>query len=160
MKTKTKLFNALIAVILFLMPNVNFGQTAPTLGTTSGFALFTAGGAFSTNSEAGTVVTGDVGNHTGANSAFPPGTLNGTAHWLDGLSTTAATDVLTAYSDLNQGGSVISVTLDGQTLTPGVYFTGTGASATLSGTLTLDGGLNPNAIFIIRVDGALAIAAS
>ncbi|MHB8261440.1 MAG: hypothetical protein ACYDEC_14340, partial [Bacteroidia bacterium] len=60
---KNKLQNALTAVILLLIQTINFGQTAPTLGTTSGFALFTAGGAFSTNSEAGTVVTGDVGNH-------------------------------------------------------------------------------------------------
>jgi len=157
---KTQLLNVLTAITLFIIPNVNFGQTAPTLGTTSSFALFTAGGAFSTNSEAGTIVTGDVGNHTGANSAFPPGTLNGTAHWLDGVATTAATDVVTAYTDLNQGGTAISATLDGQALNPGVFFTGTGAAATLSGTLTLDGGGNSNAIFIIRIDGALTIATS
>lgn len=157
-KIKTQLLNGLIMVVLFLMPNVNFGQVAATLGTTSNFALFTAAGAFSTNSEAGTVVTGDVGNFTGANSAFPPGTLNGTAHWLDGVAITAAADVANAYTSLNQGGSVISATLDGQILNPGVYFIG--SAAALSGSLTLDGGGNSNAIFIIRVDGALSIAAS
>ncbi|NDP19580.1 MAG: DUF3494 domain-containing protein, partial [Paludibacter sp.] len=149
--------NLVLAVLLFLMPVFLFGQAPPTLGTTSSFALFTASGAFS-NVGASTTVTGDVGTNVGAFSAFPPGTLVGQQHVADATSAQAATDVATAYSSLNQGGVVISVGLGGQTLTPGVY--STGAASTLNGTLTLDGQGNSNAIFIIRIGGALSTGIS
>jgi hypothetical protein len=150
---KSILLLFITAVALLSFPKVNFGQ-APNLGTTSSFALFTAAGEF-TNVGAATYVTGDVGNHTGANSAFPPGTLVGNTHWLDSTSTQAAIDVATAYSDLTQGGSVIGVTLGNDTvLTPGIY--STGAASTLNGNLILDGLNNPNALFIIRIGGALS----
>jgi hypothetical protein len=152
MKSILLLFITVVTLISF--PKVNFGQTAPNLGTTSGFALFTASGLFSTNAEAGTFVTGDVGNNAGTNSAFPPGTLIGNTHWLDGVAGTAAADVATAYADLNQGGAVIGVGLAGQVLTTGVYQTG--AASTLNGNITLNGGGDPNALFIIRIGGALS----
>ncbi len=151
---KNKLLTLLTAVIAFLMQNVIFGQ-APNLGTTSSFALFTAGGAFSNIGNA-TIVTGDVGTHVGAFTAFPPGTLVGQKHWLDPTSTSAATDVLAAYNYLSTlGGTVLGVTLgSGQHLTQGVY--NTGAASTLNGTLTLDGEGDPNALFIIRIGGAFS----
>ncbi len=150
-------FSLVIAVILLLLQSFSFGQTAPNLGTTSGFALFTAAGAFNVTGSS-TVVTGDVGTNNGAFNGFAPGTLTGTKHVADPTSTLAATDVATAYSDLNQGGSVIGVGLGGQTLTQGVYQTG--AASTLNGNITLDGGGNSNALFIIRIGGALSVSAS
>jgi hypothetical protein len=154
---KKKLLPILTAVILLTIPNVNFGQTAPTLGTTSTFALFTASGAFSVTGAS--TVTGDVGNHVGAFTGFPPGTLVGQKHVADPASAQAATDVAVAYSDLTQSGTVIGVGLgNGQILLPGVYQTG--AASTLNGTLTLDGEGNPNALFIIRIGGAFATGAS
>jgi hypothetical protein len=153
-KMNFKLLLIIIVIVLFSIPKINFGQIAPTLGATSSFAIFTASGLFSTNSEAGTHVTGDVGNNAGANSAFPPGTLVGNTHWIDGIAANAATDVATAYSDLTQGGSVIGVGLAGQILTTGVYQTG--AASTLNGNITLDGQGNPGALFIIRIGGALS----
>jgi hypothetical protein len=153
MKMKNKLLTLLTAVILFLIPNVNFGQ-APRLGTTSGFALFTAGGAFSNIGDA-TIVTGDVGNNAGAFTAFPPGTLVGQRHVVDAVSATAAKDVLTAYSDLTQSGTVLGVTIvNGQVIAPGVW--ATGAASTLNGELTLDGNGDPAALFIIRIGGAFS----
>src|ERR1035437_1402390 len=152
---KSKLFNVLTAVILFLMPNANFGQ-APTLGTTSGFALFTAVGAFS-NIGAATYVTGDVGTNVGAFNAFPPGTVVGSIHVADPASTQAAIDVATAYSDLSEVtcGPVLGVTLgNNQVLTPNVYCIG--AASTLTGDLILDGQGDPNALFIIKINGALS----
>src|SRR5450759_679518 len=104
---KNKLLPILTAIILLLISNANFGQTAPTLGTTSTFALFTASGAFTVTGAS--TVTGNVGNHVGAFTGFPPGTLIGQKHSLDPASTTAATEVATAYSSLNQGGTVIGV---------------------------------------------------
>jgi len=143
-------------VILLLIPNVSFGQTAPTLDTTSTFALFTASGAFTVTGAS--TVTGNVGNHVGAFTGFPPGALIGQKHVADPASTQAATEVATAYSSLNQGGTVIGVGLgNGQILLPGVYQTG--AASTLNGNLILNGGGNSNALFVIRIGGAFAAGA-
>src|SRR5450759_3720992 len=153
---KNKLLPILTAVILLLISNVIFGQTAPTLGTTSNFALFTATGAFSVTGAS--TVTGNVGTHVGAFTGFPPGTLVGQIHVADPASAQAATDVAVAYTALTQGGTVIGVGLgNGQILLPGVYQTG--AASTLNGNLTLDGGGKPNALFIIRIGGAFATGA-
>ncbi|HYV92637.1 MAG TPA: ice-binding family protein [Chitinophagales bacterium] len=152
---KSKLLNALIAVILFLMPNVNFGQSAPDLGTASGFALFTAVGAF--DNIGASYVIGDVGTNVGAFNAFPPGTLVGQKHVADPASAQAATDIDVAYSYLDgvTCGPVIGVTLgNGQVLTPEVYCIG--AAATLNADLILDGEGNSDALFIIKIDGSLS----
>jgi len=135
-----------------------FGQSAPNLGTASTFALFTSVGAFS-NIGAATTVTGDVGTNVGAFTAFPPGTLVGQKHVADPASAQAATDVASAYSYLNglTCGPVIGVTLgSGQILTPNVYCIG--AAATLNGSLILDGGGDPDALFIFKINGALSTA--
>jgi hypothetical protein len=157
MKSK---FTQLIAMILFLVQNVTFGQ-APTLGTTSSFALFTATGALT--NDGASMVTGDVGTNTGAFTGFPPGVLVGLPHVIDGVSATAAEDVLVAYNFL--AGltplDVIGVGLGGPgevVLGPGVH--SIGAAATLNGTLTLDGGGDPNALFIFQINGALGTAAN
>jgi hypothetical protein len=154
---RTKLFNALTVFILFLLPNVNFGQ-APDLGAASGFALFTASGAF-TNVGA-TSVIGDVGTNLGAFTAFPPGTVVGQIHVVDGTSALAATAVDAAYSYLfaKTCDAVIGTTLEGQVLTSGVSCTG--AASTLNGNITLDGEGDPDALFIIKIGGALSVAAS
>jgi hypothetical protein len=154
---KRNLLIFFIAAFTVLISDVMFGQ-APNLGTTSGFALFTAVGAFNNDGES--VVTGNVGTNAGAFNAFPPGTLVGTKHVVDGVSVTAATDVATAYSSLAALTplDVIGVGLGGQILGPGVH--SIGAAATLAGVLTLDGGGDPDALFIIKINGALATAAS
>ena len=144
----------LIAILLLSYPKLNFGQAAPNLGAASGFALFTAAGAF--NGTGSSTVTGDVGNDAGLFNAFPPGTLFGVKHVADATSAQAKIDVIAAYGALNQIGIVLAVALGGQTLTPGVYFAG--AASTLNGTLTLDAAGDPNAIFIIRIGGAFAEA--
>ena len=152
---KTKLLISVSIIFLFCMPFVSYGQ-APTLGTTSSFALFTADGAFSNIGDA-TYVTGDVGNHVGQFSAFTPGTLIGQKHVADPVSTTAAADVLTAYSDLfSRTCGIVLDTLLGtnQVLTPNVYCIG--SASTLKGDLILDGQGNPNALFIFKINGALS----
>ena len=143
---RSKILLSVSIIFLLFFPEVNFGQ-APTLGTTSGFALFTSNGAFS-NVGAATIVIGDVGNHAGANSAFPPGTLIGNTHWLDVVSIQAAIDLGVAYSNFSTGGTVLGTPLEiPGILTPGVY--STGGAAALNGNLTLNAGGNPNALFII-----------
>lgn len=156
---RTQLFNALTVVILFLMPNVTFGQAPPALGGVASFALFTKAGAL--NTDGATVVTGDIASYT----VFPigftgPGTVYGTIYNIGSDSDPAFDDVSTLYSDLSGriGGTVKYTPLETQTFTPGVYTLG-GVTA-LNGTLTLDGGNDPNSIFIIQMGGALTVGAS
>lgn len=154
---KRKILFIVVTVILFLTSNVSFGQTAPNLGATSNFALFTATGAF--NGDGASTITGDIGTNAGAFTG--PGTLVGVSHVADAVSATAATDVATAYSSLTQGGSAINVTvLDGLVLTPGVYTIGAASSLSANGVLTLDGQGNPNSLFIIQIGGALTTSTS
>jgi PKD repeat protein len=152
---KSKLLIILTAVILFLIPDANYGQVAPTLGTTSSFALFTGSGAF--DNLGATIITGNIGSNTYSPSGFPiPGTVIGNIYNAsDAITATAAADVLTAYAALTQAGAVLGVTLDGLTINPGVYNTGAAATLNAGQTLTLNGLGNPNSIFIIRIGGAL-----
>ena len=161
MKSKSKLLLIIIATAFAILsfPKVSYGQVAPTLGTTSSFALFTANGAFNVTGAAN--VTGDVGTNVGAFTAFPPGILVGNKYVADATSAQAALDVAIAYADLTQAGStVIGVGLgNGQTLTPGNY--STGAASTLNLNLTLDALGVSSAIFVIQIGGAFqALAGS
>ncbi len=143
----------LTAIAVLAFPNLNFAQTAPNLGVASPFALFTGTGAF--NGDVGTSTLGDIGTNAGLFTY--PGTLVGTAHVMDAVSAQAATDVTAAFTALNVNnacGVVLGTPFGNQTLGPNVYCLG-GASV-LTGTLTLDGGGNPNAVFIFKVGGALS----
>lgn len=154
------LTHSIIKLLLFLAAPLMYCQNPPTLGVAGSFALFTATGAFG-NVGAGTTVTGDIGTNVGAFTGFPPGIVIGSTHVANAVSAQAATDVNTAYSYLSglTCGPVLGVTLgNGQILTPNVYCIG--AAATLTGSLFLNGQGNPNAIFIIKIDGALSTAAS
>ena len=152
---KRQIFTVLKVSLLLLIPHLIFGQ-APDLGAASGFALFTASGAFS-NTEALSVVTGDVGTNAGAFNGFPPGTLHGQIHVADPVSVQAATDVLTAYSYLSGltcGAGIGNILGGGQVLTPNIYCQG--AATTLNGDLILDGQGDPDALFIFQIGGAFA----
>ena len=147
-----KYFLFLPFIALFFLPNISSGQ-APNLGVSSKFALFTGVGAF--NGDFATSVVGDIGTNVGA--FTPVGFLVGSVHVADAVSAQAAADVLVAYADLagRVCGQVIGVGLgNGQILFPNTYCTG--AASTLNGNLTLNGGGNPNAIFIFQINGAFA----
>jgi hypothetical protein len=145
------------AIILVIIPNSNFGQ-APNLGAASSFAIFTSAGAF--NNTGATNVTGDIGSNTVALNGFPPGTVTGQIHSVpDAVTNQAANDIGLAYSYMSTlGGTAIGVLLAGQTLSPGIY--NTGAAADLTGNITLNGQGDPNALFIIRIGGALTVGAA
>lgn len=153
------LLSILALFITLIFPNLSLGQ-APNLGTASNFALFTAAGAF-TNSGA-SVVTGNIGTNAGALTGFPPGTVTGTINVANAASLQAANDVIAANNQLTAaacGPNPIGNSIGGLTLTPGVYCqTGPAAATDLTGVLTLDGGGNPNAVFIIKLSGAFSTA--
>jgi len=154
---KNKLLFIFIIALLFIYPQLNFGQ-APNLGAASGFALFTANGTF--NNTGTTNISGDIGTNVGLFTGFPPGVVNGQIHIADATSASAATAVQNAYTYMSTlGGAVLGVALvNAQIITPGVW--NTSAASTLNGTITLDGQGNPDAIFIIRIGGALVTGIS
>lgn len=153
---KKQLLLALTAVLLFLMPNVNFGQ-APDLGAASNFVLFTAAGAFNTEVADVSFVTGDVGTNVGAFYGFPPGVLIGQKHVADAVTAAATPFVHSAYQYLDQMtcGLVKTTPIGGgEILLPNIYCIG--EAAVLNGDLTLDGQGDTNALFVFQIDGAFA----
>ncbi|HBB93655.1 MAG TPA: hypothetical protein DC042_18485, partial [Bacteroidales bacterium] len=149
---KIKLLLILTCIAVLASPKPGFGQ-APSLGAASSFTLFTSVGAF--NALGPSIVTGDVGTNAGLFTGFPPGTITGSIHVEDATSLAAAGDLALAYGTLEAMtcGAVLGVGLGGgQVLAPNVYCTG--AATTLNGDLTLDGGGDPDALFVIKIDGS------
>jgi uncharacterized repeat protein (TIGR01451 family) len=154
---KNLLLILVAAASLLLFPKANYGQ-APALGTASSFALFTAAGAFTNVGP--TLINGDIGTNAGATD-FTGITIAGNIY-MPGSPTAAlaATAVEGAYGYMSTlGGAVLGITLgSGQIITPGIYFTG--AASTINGNLILDGEGDSDALFIIRIGGALATGGS
>lgn len=151
---KNKLLFILRVVTPLCFPMITFGQ-APNLGITSGFAAFTAVGAFG-NIEA-TNITGNIGTNAGALTGFLPGVVTGQIYVADSVTLQATTDASIAYSYLDgmTCDTIIGTTLgNNQVLAPKVYCMG--APSTLNGNLILDGQGNPNALFIFKINGAFS----
>ena len=105
-----------------------------------------------------TTIHGDVGLHPGTVfSGQDTVNLNGELHIADAVALQAKNDLLAAFN--NAAGRTIHTTgseLGGSTLTPGVYSSAT--SFQVTGTLTLDGQNNSNAVFIFQTGSALTTA--
>jgi serine protease AprX len=101
----------------------------------------------------GTAVTG-----------FPSGKVpGGTIHSADTLAAQAQVDTTTAYNSLvalscPAANNLTGQDLGGKTLTPGVYCFS--SSAQLTGTLTLNGLGNPNAVFVFKMGSTLTTASA
>ncbi len=129
---------------------------APALGILSDFSLFTSSGNVSNMGES--IVTGDIGTNDGSISGF--GNINGNIHDSDDDAGQADVALFVVYNQLNLANSTntIGTTMgNGQTLTSGVYSITGGAS--INDTLFLDAQNNPNATFIFKIDGSLAVHA-
>ena len=136
-------------------------STVP-LGSACSFGIL--GATPSVTSSGPTNVTGDVGIWPAASIVgFPPGTLTGAKHAGDAVAQTAQGDLTTAYNyaAAAAGGAVLPADIGGETLAPGVYKT-TSAQPTLgiTGNLTLDGGGDPNAVWIFQIVSSLTTAAT
>jgi len=156
---KTKLLSVLTAVILLLIPTLNFAQ-APPLGTAADFVLFSSVGAVT---NVGTYkylthLTGNVGTNSGSSTNF--GNVNGVMHDGDGASGQCAIDLLSAYNSLSA--AIPTDTLlnpvigNDTTLNAGIYFIPGDASLNLGLTLNAEG--NPDAVFIFKTPTAVAYA--
>jgi len=129
------------------------------LGAADSFAVL----AGTTVTSAGvSTITGDLGVSPGtAVTGFGPGigTVSGAIHANDSVAAQAHADLATAYAvavartpDRPAVGA-----LDGLKLGPGVH--ASGSTLTLAGTLTLDAGGDPGAVFILQAGSTLGTAA-
>ena len=149
---KTNLRLGLMAAILLLIPTLNFAQ-APALGTAADFVLFSTDKAVK-NENVLAKLTGNVGTNA-SSTGF--GNVDGVMHDNDGTSATCITDLLLANASLTNASVTATHVVGlggGEILTAGVYSMGTGAAATLSGLLILNG--NSSDVFIFKIDGSFS----
>jgi hypothetical protein len=160
---------ALGACLIF----AGFGPAVPTaaaapaamvdLGTASTYSALSGasvGNTVSADGDPHTTLRGDLGVKANAQpTGFPPGIVTGTINVGNPAAAQAHADLVAAYNEVaaRTGGTTLPLALAGKTLQPGLYTVPGAASNT--GTLTLDGGGDSNAVFVIQVNGALAFAA-
>jgi hypothetical protein len=148
----------LVVTALVSTPRGASAATQPPLGTATSFAVL-AGSAITNTGPS--MITGNLGLAPGSSvSGFPPGRVEGATHVDDAVAVQAKSDLVTASTSAagQPCTSTLTGDLGGRTLTPGVYcFT---SSAQLTGTLTLDGRGDPNAVFIFKVGSMLTTATS
>lgn len=120
---------------------------------------------------AGTAVTCITGGIINANVSISPGNtitgfgpcvITGVQHLADAVAAQGQIDLTTAYNTLAglpcPAANAIVANLGGTTKAAGVYCTGSGIGVT--GTLTLDGGGDPNATFVFQAGTSLTTAGS
>ena len=148
----------LIFVIIFGFSAKSMAQTpngTVNLGILSSFQSFTGAGGVANGN--GATVIGDVGSNFGAIT----GNFTGNMYNADAVTEQARKDLLRLYIHINDKfvdfPSTHGPAFTG-TLNPGVY--STDGAGSIGGTLTLDGGGDPDAFFIIKFNGALTVSAS
>ena len=134
------------------------GPTAPTLGSTACYALFSSIGAVSNSGV--TFVTGDIGSNSGSATGFNPVDVTGKIHTIPDASTAmCASDLTTAYNDINALTYDIQLLYPAQfgrnlVLTPHTYLLN--AATVFTDTLYLNAEGDANAVFVLRIEGALS----
>jgi hypothetical protein len=134
------------------------GPAAPALGAVGCYAIFSSDGGV-TNSGISTV-TGDIGSNTGLTTGFDSSTVTGIVHPIpDGSTSATASDLLNVYNYLNTLPYDIELLYPTQlgnslVLTPHTYLMN--AAAVFTDTLYLSAEGNTNAVFVIRINGALS----
>ena len=134
------------------------GPGAANLASAGCYGVFTSIGPV-TNT-AVSYVSGDVGSNNGLTTGFNPLFVTGTIHAIpDGSTAACSTDLLAAYNYLNTLPYDIELLYPAQfglglVLTPHTYRMN--SAVTFTDTLFLNGEGNPNAVFVIQVNGAFS----
>jgi hypothetical protein len=153
---KNKLLLLIFLVSFMSVPKFNYGQI-PNLGTAANFVLFSTNGAVGNSGIS--LLTGNVGTNNGLSTGF--GNVNGQMHDNDLVSGQCASDLLIAYNDLNNAIPTFfpaPLLGNGQVLVSGIY--SISSAATLNLDLSLDAQSDPNAVFIIQIQGPLSTNAN
>lgn len=132
------------------------------LGRASSFAVLSGASIGNTASAPGapyTTLRGDLGVKAAAQpTGFPPGVVTGTIQVGNTIAAQAHADLVAAYLEVEArtGGTELGGVLTNTILAPGLY-TIAGAVSN-GGTVTLDGGGDPNSIFVFQVNGAMTMS--
>jgi hypothetical protein len=152
---------SVVAISAALLASAGTAQavalTVP-MGTAEPFAVL--GGTGITNTGT-TTIGGDIGSLPNPTLAVSGAILlTGTNHAGDGVTATAKADLTAAYLDAAGQLSDFAVVADlaGQTLTPGVYTTGSGLQISGPTPLTLTGG--PSDVFVFQAGSSLITSAN
>ena len=150
-----------IGLFLLALPKTNFSQTNSTLnlGILTSFEAYTGAGGIANG--AGATLIGDAGTNEGIISGFGAG-YTGTTYNANASTAQCRADLFRVYIHLNDLFVNFPATHApafgaGETITPGVY--SIAGAGSIGGQLTLDGGGNPNAFFVIKFYGAMTIGA-
>lgn len=143
-------------------PAVAASTTTVDLGQAATYAVLSGASVANTVSAPGaphTTLRGDLGVKANSQpTGFPPGLVTGTTR-VGATADQAHADLVAAYTEVagRTGGAPLASAMAGMTISPGLHTIAGAASNT--GTVTLDGGGNPNAVFVFQVNGALSFAA-
>jgi hypothetical protein len=149
---------SLIAASTFLTQNTTASVLALDLGEASSFAVLAGAGITVAGPVNSTLIRGDIGSFavtsiTGLENVV----LDGVNHAGDGVTQSAKLDLGAAYSDAASRTPLVTfppiTDLSGLTLATGVYKDS--SSFFLTGTLTLDGGGDPNSVWIFQAGTTL-----
>jgi hypothetical protein len=136
-------------------PAASAAQSSVGLGTATSFAVLAGQTVTNTGPSK---VTGDLGVSPGTAVTGSPQVIDGAEHRNDDVARQAQSDLTAGYNNAAGRTPATPVTSDlgGQKLAPGVY---QAASALgLTGTVTLDGQNDPNAVFIFQAGSTLITA--
>lgn len=134
------------------------GPVAPNMGAVECYAIFSSDGAVSNSGI--TTVTGDIGTNVGLTTGFDTSMVNGTVHLIpDGSTGMCAADLLYTYNYLNLLPVDIELLYPAQfgnnlVLTPHTYLLN--AATVLTDSVYLNALGNSNAVFVIKILGALS----
>jgi hypothetical protein len=151
---------ALAGAMMFLHHNAT-AQTV-SLGSDANFAVLAGAGITVAGSVNSSAITGNIGTYpTLSVTGLGNVTLTGVNETADsGVMITAKNDLTTAFNVAAGEPATTSYIaphdFGGATLMPGVY--NDSSSFAITGTLTLNGNGNPNAVFIIQADSTLITA--
>jgi hypothetical protein len=145
---------------MYSVPQAYAAQSAVGLGTAGSYGVL-AGDSI-TNTGA-TTINGDLGLYPGTSVTGSP-VVTGASNVNNAAALAAKNDLRTAYLDAagRTGPTLLAGgTLGGRTLVPGLYKDdGAPASLGLTGTLTLDAGGDPNAVWIFQIGSTLTTEVS
>ena len=155
---KKNVLYIILTITLFLYSTLGFSQTLE-LGILTTFEAYTGTGAVANG---GALLTGDVGADIGIISGCVSPAFIGDIYNDDAVTEQCKVDLFRTYIHLNDlfvtyPGTHAPAFGAGESINPGVYYTG--GAGSVGGVLNLDGGGDPNAYFIIKSNGALTIGA-
>jgi gliding motility-associated-like protein len=150
--------NGTIGFLGYIPASILTGPKAPVFNASKSFTIFSSIGPVVDDNFSH--IIGDVGGNTAAPVNYNPLLVTGGIYGINGITAAAAADLLSVYDTLNTARPediiLLAPTLFGHNLvlTPHTYLMN--GAVTFTDTLYLDGTGNPNAVFIIRTNGAFS----